>query len=102
MCLNILYYYVELLNLHGYIKTQNLTKMKKITYYLTIVVRESNTVHHLERDSETIDATIRKELGGWGNLRAASTGNSTEYFQAGTTYDNSKVFSILCVESKVN
>ena len=79
--------------------------MKKLIYYITIVNRNTNTVHNLVRDEKTIDATVEKELGGWNNLHAASTsgikmGNS-EFFQAGVTKDDSKCFSILCVASDV-
>ena len=72
-------------------------------YIITIVFRATGTVHNLERNEDTINSCINKELGGWDNLHAASTGGksergSLEYMQAGTTIDNSKVFSILCIE----
>jgi hypothetical protein len=71
-----------------------------LKYYITIVVRATNTVHHLECTSETIDETIEKELGSWTTHSATTSGvnkHKEEFFQAGTTKDNSKAFSILAV-----
>jgi len=73
-----------------------------VKYYVTIVERTTNTIHHLERNVDTIDKTIEKELGGWGNLHAAGTSGvkrtENEFFQSGVTKDNTKCFSILCIE----
>lgn len=73
-----------------------------IKYYITIVDRNTKTVHNLVRDKETVTPTIDNELGGWDNLYAACTGdryrNKDEYFTAGTTKDNSKCFSILAID----
>ena len=74
-------------------------------YIITIIDRlKSNTVHHLERTEDNINQTIEKELNGWDNLYSACTScaqrdllHKDEYFMAGTTKDNSKAFSILCV-----
>ena len=79
--------------------------MKQKIYYITIVERTTNTVSQLVRDEKTIDETVRKELGGWNNLHAATTsgikmGNG-EFFQAGVTKDDTKCFSILCFLSDV-
>ena len=74
-----------------------------LKYYITVVDKKTSTVHHLERDENTVNATIIKELGGWDNLHTASTGGakvnhlSKDYYMAGTTRNNSKGFSILCI-----
>ena len=39
-------------------------------YIITIVVRATGTVHNLERNEDTINSCINKELGGWDNLHA--------------------------------
>jgi len=70
------------------------------TYIITITDLITNTTHNLTRDESNIDKTIEKELGGWNNLRGAMTSNSLidniNYQQTGTTYQNNKMFSILC------
>ena len=71
-----------------------------LKYYITIVERATNTVHHLERTEDNIESTIQKELGSWSNHLAMTSGvanHEKEFFQAGTTKDNSKCFSILAV-----
>lgn len=74
--------------------------MKK--YFITIVNNTTLTTQNLVRDDENINATIDKELGGWANLKSASTSSheldSYNYQQAGTTKDNTKSYSILCIE----
>jgi len=76
-----------------------------LKYYITIVVRANNLVHHLVRNEENIDTTIQKELGSWGNLHGAMTsGKNThprEFFQTGVTKDNTKAFSILAIWEEV-
>ena len=79
-------------------QTQKLIIMLK--YYITIVDRITNTIHHLERTKDNIDATIVKELGSWTTHSAMTSGvakHEEEFFQAGTTKDNKKCFSILAV-----
>lgn len=75
--------------------------MKK--YYITIITRATMTHASLERTEEDINKTIEKELGGWDNLHSAMTSgalhNDDEFFTAGTTKDNAKAFSILCVKA---
>jgi hypothetical protein len=39
--------------------------MTKLRYILTIYDRNTKTIKHLERNAETINATITKELGDW-------------------------------------
>ena len=74
--------------------------MKK--YFITIVDNKTLTTKNLVRNDDFINSTIDKELGGWANLRSASTSNneinSYNYQQAGTTKDNKKSYSILCIE----
>ena len=72
-----------------------------LKYYITIVDRKTKTVHHLERDETNIERTVEKELGGWTTHSAMTSGvknRETEFFQAGTTKDDNKAFSILAVE----
>jgi hypothetical protein len=73
-----------------------------LKYFITIVEVKNGTplVFHLERDEETIEATVQKELGGWSSHLASTSGanrHEKEFFQAGTTKDGSKAFSILAV-----
>ena len=79
--------------------------MTKLRYILTIYDRNTKTVQHLERDAETINATVTKELGDWGHCAMTSgidrSARPKEFFQAGTTKDNTKCFSILCIEEEV-
>lgn len=74
--------------------------MKK--YFITIVDNITLTTKNIVREDKNINETIDKELGGWANLRAASTSNRDleidNYQQAGTTKDFKKSFSILCIE----
>ena len=78
--------------------------MKKLRYIITIYDRNTRTIQHLERDETTIDATVTKELGDWGYCAMTSGVDRSkapkEFFQAGTTKDNSKCFSILCIEEE--
>ena len=80
--------------------------MKKLRYILTIYDRNTKTVQHLERDAETINATVTKELGDWGHCTSTSnvdrSARPKEFFQAGTTKDNTKCFSILCIEENID
>jgi len=76
-----------------------------LKYFITIVEVKNGTplVYHLERDVDTIEATVQKELGGWSNHLATTSGSNRhekEFFQAGTTRDGSKAFSVLAVLSK--
>ena len=79
--------------------------MTKLKYILTIYNRDTKTVHHLERDAETINATVTKGRGDWGYCAMTSgvdrSARPQEFFQAGTTKDNSKCFSILCIEESI-
>ena len=78
--------------------------MTKLRYILTIYDRNTKTVQHLERDAETINTTVTKELGDWGHCTCTGADRSArpqEFFQAGTTKDNSKCFSILCIEEEI-
>jgi len=79
--------------------------MKVMRYILTIYDRNTKTVSHLERDEKTIDETVAKELGDWGHCASTSgvdrSARPKEFFQAGTTKDNTKCFSILCIEEEV-
>ena len=79
--------------------------MTKLKYILTIYNRDTKTIHHLERTAENINATVTKELGDWGYCAMTSGVDSSkaskEFFQAGTTKDNSKCFSILCIEESI-
>ena len=79
--------------------------MTKLKYILTIYNRDTKTVHHLERSAEDINATVTKELGDWGHCACTSgidrSTRPQEFFQAGTTKDNSKCFSILCIEESI-
>lgn len=75
--------------------------MKTLTYYITIFDRATKTVHNLVRTEETIEETIAKELGSWTSHSAMTSGvkqRQKEFFQAGTTRDDSKCFSILAIE----
>ena len=72
-----------------------------ITYHITIVNRTTNIVQYFKETSETVDEVIKRELGTWSNFIAMTHGvtkNKKEFFQAGTTRDNSKCFSILAIE----
>lgn len=73
--------------------------MKK--YFITIVNCENLTQHHLERDETTIDNTIQKELGGWGNLSGSGASGSRnipgDFMKTGTTRDGKKAFSVICL-----
>ena len=72
--------------------------MKK--YFVTIYDRTNNSINYFERTADTIDALIKKELGSWTTHSACTSGvnyHKDEFFQTGTTKDNSKCFSILCV-----
>lgn len=75
--------------------------MKK--YYITIITRATNSCELIERSDKDIAETIDSLLGGWGNLYYSLTSGSNqdddEYFTAGTTKDNAKAFSILCVKA---
>lgn len=79
--------------------------MKKLKYILTIYNRNTKTLQHLERDKETINATIIKELSDQGHCACTSGVNRSEhpkeFFQAGTTKDDTKCFSILCIEETI-
>ena len=78
--------------------------MTKLRYILTIYDRNTKTISHLERNSETIDETVEKELGSWTTHLAMTSGvanHPKEFFQTGTTKDNSKCFSILCIEEEL-
>lgn len=70
-------------------------------YFITIVDNTTFTSQNLVRDEYTIDDTVKKELGGYGNLTRAMTSGknvSKEHFcQTGTTNDGSKSYSIICV-----
>ena len=78
--------------------------MKKLRYIITIYDRNTRTIQYLERDETTINETVTKELGDWGHCVMTSGVDSSkaskEFFQAGTTKDNSKCFSILCIEEE--
>lgn len=79
--------------------------MKKLRYILTIYNRNTKTLSHLERDASNINETVTKELGDWGHCAMTSgvdrSARPQEFFQAGTSLDNSKCFSILCIEEEV-
>lgn len=79
--------------------------MTKLRYILTIYDRNTKTIQCLERDGETINATVTKELGDWGHCTLTSGvdrfARPYEFFQTGTTKDNTKCFSILCIEEEV-
>jgi len=79
--------------------------MTKLRYILTIYDRNTKTIKHLERNAETINATITKELGDWGHCATTfgidRSKAPKEFFQASTTKDNTKCFSILCIEEEV-
>ena len=79
--------------------------MKKLKYILTIYDRNTKTIQHLARNAEDINATVTKELGDWGHCACTSGVNRStrpqEFFQAGTTKDDSKCFSILCIEESI-
>ena len=71
--------------------------MKK--YIITIINLKTNTIHQLTKDDDNINTTIEKELGGWNNLKSATTTNpmdNTNYQSSGTTKDNKYMYSILC------
>ena len=71
--------------------------MKK--YIITIVNLKTNTIHQLNKDDDNINTTIEKELGGWDNLKSATTSNpmdSKNFQSSGTTKDNKYMYSILC------
>ena len=71
--------------------------MKK--YIITIINLKTNTIHQLNKDDDNINTTIEKELGGWDNLKSATTSNpmdSKNYQSSGTTKDNKYMYSILC------
>ena len=71
--------------------------MKK--YIITIVNLKTNTIHQLTKDDDNINTTIEKELGGWSNLKSATTTNPMDnknYQSSGTTKDNKYMYSILC------
>ena len=71
--------------------------MKK--YIITIINLKTNTVHQLNKDDDNINTTIEKELGGWDNLKSATTSNPMDnknYQSSGTTKDNKYMYSILC------
>lgn len=73
-------------------------------YFITIYDRNTNSVQYFERTQETIDSLVEKELGSWTTHSACTSGvkpNKDEFFQTGTTKDNSKCFSILCVVTEV-
>ena len=80
--------------------------MTKLRYILTIYDRDTKTVSHLERDATTINETVTKELGDWGHCACTSGVDRSkapqEFFQAGTTKDNTKCFSILCIEETID
>ena len=79
--------------------------MKKLRYILTIYDRNTKTIQYLERDETTINETVTKELGDWGHCAMTSGVNRSkhpqEFFQAGTTKDDLKCFSILCIEEDI-
>lgn len=69
-----------------------------MTYTITIVDLITGTTQNLKRDTETINQTVERELGGYDNLHAATisgVGLGNGYTSAGTTKDGSKVYSIL-------
>jgi hypothetical protein len=73
-------------------------------YIITIFERVTSTTNLLNKTEDNINETIDKELGGWNNLHACSNSgvkhdllSKDEYFMAGTTKDNLKCFSIICV-----
>lgn len=76
--------------------------MSKLRYIITIYDRETKTVQHLERDACDINETVTKKLGDWGHCACTSgvdrSAHPQEFFQAGTTKDDTKCFSILCIE----
>lgn len=81
-------------------QTQQTKQNIMLKYYITIVERTTKTVQHLIRGEQTIDQTVEKELGGWTTHSAMTSGvvrHDKEFFQAGTTKDNLKCFSILAV-----
>ena len=68
-------------------------------YIITIVNLKTNTIHQLTKDDDNINTTIKKELGGWDNLKGATTTNPMDnknYQSSGTTKDNKYMYSILC------
>ena len=79
--------------------------MKQLRYILTIYDRNTKTISHLERDETTINETVIKELGDQGHCALTSGSNRSsrpkEFFQAGTNLNNTKCFSILCIEEEV-
>ena len=71
--------------------------MKK--YIITIVNLKTNTIHQLTKDDDNITTTIENVLGGWNNLKSATTRNPMDnenYQSSGTTKDNKYMYSILC------
>lgn len=70
-------------------------------YFITIVDNKTMTVQYFICYDDDLNGRIEKELGGWGNLRSASTSDrtidDTNYQQCGTTKDGRKSYSILCV-----
>ena len=79
--------------------------MTKLRYILTIYDRNTKTLSHLERNASNINETVIKELGDWGYCASTScvdrSARPQEFFQAGTTKDNTKCFSILCIEEEI-
>lgn len=74
-------------------------------YILTIVDLKTGTVQNLVRESTLeLNKTVDKELGGWSNLRTASTStkelDQENYQIAGTTKDDKSMFSILYYSTK--
>ena len=71
--------------------------MKK--YIITIINLKTNTIHQLTKDDDNINTTIKNVLGGWDNLKSATTSNPMDnenYQSSGTTKDNKYMYSILC------
>lgn len=76
--------------------------MKK--YYTTIICLVTGGVQTFIKDDYNINECVQRELGGWDNLSAASTSNrgidEDNYQMAGTTRDDLKAFSIICINDQ--
>lgn len=76
-------------------------------YIITIYNKKTRVLKTLERDGNTLQNTIEKELRGWNNMRSACTSpdnnpedpSKKEYCMAGILKDNINIrYSLLVVE----
>lgn len=73
-------------------------------FFITIVNPKTFTVHNLHKTEAEINATIEKELGGYGNLFGAMTSDGKgSYMHTGFTKNQELAFSIMClVDNRTN